>query len=180
MGQKRIRRADRKKKRGWYGNQHTKKQGEDGIDTNSDDSDIEQESVAEEFVVSVEQQAADSGVNKAAFNTTASTSKLGNENFPTQQEQVSFDRDQELTGFRFIDTELLVNFVQSLLCPNCRRPLGENKRLSHVTESRSVLASTFVFHCQCKNSVALNTSKKCGKTYEVADSLCQCFLLGKI
>ena len=81
---------------------------------------------------------------------------------------MSFDRDEKLTGFRFIDTELLVDFIQSLLCPNCRKPLGQNRRKACVTEERSVLASTFVFRCQCQHSVTLKTSRTCGKTYEVS------------
>lgn len=161
MGKRKIHRADRKRKRGFFGNRYTQKQGEDK-------SDSEQESVDGECTASVEQQADDSDVNKPARDTTASASKLGKGHFLDQQEQVSFDRDEKLTGFRFIDTELLVDFIQSLLCPNCRKPLGQNRRNARVTEERLVLASTFVFHCQCQHSVTLNTSRKCGKTYEVS------------
>ena len=39
---------------------------------------------------------------------------------------MAFDNDSDLTGFRFVDCELLllVQFVGSLLCPDCKRPLA--------------------------------------------------------
>ena len=33
---------------------------------------------------------------------------------------------REITGFRFVDSELSVSFVLTLLCPNCKHPLGGN------------------------------------------------------
>ena len=47
-------------------------------------------------------------------NVSASGAKLEKE----QEEEMEFDNDRDLTGFRFIDCELLVQFVGSLLCPD--------------------------------------------------------------
>ena len=63
-----------------------------------------------------------------------------------QQEEIEFDKDDLLTGFRFVDIELLVDFVKKLLCPACKRPLGQNTRLSHVTEHRTNQASKVISH----------------------------------
>ena len=62
--------------------------------------------------------------------------------------------------------ELLIQFVQKLLCPECRKPLGENKRCSCVTEHRTDQAAKVVFTCQSQHKVDLFTSKKCEKVYE--------------
>ena len=99
MGKRKIHRADRKRKRGFFGNRYTQKQGEDK-------SDSEQEPVDGECTASVEQQADDSDVNKPAHDTTASASKLGKGNFQDQQEQVSFDRDEKLTGLSALPKNL--------------------------------------------------------------------------
>ena len=77
-----------------------------------------------------------------------------------------FDKDELLTGFRFVDIELLIDFILGLLCPECQRPLGVNKRLSYVTEHRTNQASKIVFACQCHHKLDLFTSKKCGKVFE--------------
>ena len=80
--------------------------------------------------------------------------------------EVPFDKDEELTGFRFVDCELLIDFVSSLLCPNCKERLGASRQFS-TTETRTSLASKFTFSCKCQNEVSFMTSKKCQKTYEV-------------
>ena len=82
--------------------------------------------------------------------------------------KVPFDTDEELTGFRFVDCELLIDFVSSLLCPNCKERLGRASRQISATETRTSLASTFTFSCKCQNEVSCMTSKKCQKTYEDA------------
>ena len=92
----------------------------------------------------------------------ASGEKLKNR----QQGEIEFDKDDLLTGFRFVDIELLVDFVKKLLCPACKRPLGQNTGLSHVTEHRTNQASKVVFTCQCQQTSTLFASKKCGKVYE--------------
>ena len=66
--------------------------------------------------------------------TSASSEKL------LEHAEVEFDAEEELIGFRFVDCELLIKFVQGLLCPECQRPLGAG-RLSSVTEDRTHLAS---------------------------------------
>ena len=61
------------------------------------------------------QEADVSDVNKPAHDTTASASKLEKGHFQEQQEQqeqVSFDRDEKLTGLRFIDTELFCIYIR--------------------------------------------------------------------
>ena len=46
----------------------------------------------------------------------ASGEKLKNR----QQEETEFDKDNLLTGFRFVDSELRVDFVKKLLCLACK------------------------------------------------------------
>ena len=72
------------------------------------------------------------------FNT-ASGKKLKN----NVQGNTVFDSDELLTGFRFVDTELLIDSVQPLLCPTCKRPVGQTSRQSHsrVTEHGTDQAS---------------------------------------
>ena len=84
------------------------------------------------------------------------------------QGAIVFDRGELLTGFRFVDIELLIDFVQTLLCPTGKRPLGQNSRQSHsrVTEHRTDQASKLVITCQCKEDAVLFISKKCGRVYE--------------
>lgn len=69
-------------------------------------------------------------------NVSASGAKLEKE----QEKEMEFDNDSDLTGFRFIDCELLVQFVGSLLCPDCKRPLAAGRH-SSTTEKRTGLAS---------------------------------------
>ena len=82
------------------------------------------------------------------------------------REEIGFDYDDELTGFRFVDCELLVQFVTSLLCPECKQPRGAS-RLSSTSEERTDLASKFTFECGCHKKVTFLTSKKCNKVFEV-------------
>ncbi|CAG5121444.1 unnamed protein product [Candidula unifasciata] len=137
MGKRKINRGYRPRKRSFHGNQYSDKH--------------EQEAGSDEI----------SGLDdKNRPSTSASKIKLG-----PQTSQTEFDTAEELTGFRFVDVQLLINFVKTLLCSQCGQPLGENK--SFVTEERSSLASTFTFHCQCQQKVSFMSSAKCGKTYEV-------------
>ena len=71
-----------------------------------------------------------------------SSSSVSPDPKPVQGNTV-FDSDELLTGFRFVDTELLIDSVQSLLCPTCKRPLGQTSRQSHsrVTEHGTDQAS---------------------------------------
>ncbi|KAK7089330.1 uncharacterized protein [Littorina saxatilis] len=79
---------------------------------------------------------------------------------------VKLEKEEELTGFRFIDCELFVQFVQGLLCPECKRPLGSS-RLSFVKEDRTDLASQFSFQCGCNNTVRFSSSKVVSRVFEV-------------
>jgi hypothetical protein len=77
-----------------------------------------------------------------------------------------FDKDDQLSGFRFVDCGLLVDFVQKLLCPECKKTLGAS-RLSSVKEDRTDLASVLTFECGCRSSVSFSTSQTVNKVYEV-------------
>ena len=95
-------------------------------------------------------------------NVSASGAKLEKE----QEKEMEFDNDSDLTGFCFIDCELLVQFVGSLLCPDRKRPPAAGRH-SSTTERRTGLASELTFKCGCKNEVVMLTSKKINKVYEV-------------
>ena len=157
MGKRKLQRTDRPKKKRFRGNRYTKSSAESQI--------VEHEN---EVVLDSESEECGVDVDKGLSEHTASTSKLGHGDFQHKKNEEEFDTDPGLTGFRFVDIELLINFVQSLLCPNCKRPIGGNKGLSRVSEHRSSLASKLDFHCQCQQKVSLNTSKECGRTYEVS------------
>ena len=74
-----------------------------------------------------------------------------------QGEEMEFDNESDLTGFRIIDYELLEQFVGYLLCPDCTKPLAAGMH-SSTTEKRTGLASkltfnwvqTFICHTQRK------------------------------
>ena len=90
-----------------------------------------------------------------------------------------FDPNESLSGFRFIDCELLVEFVKSLLCPQCKEPLGAS-RLATADEERTDLASTFTFTCGCENKVCFSTSRKYNRVYEVNRRFpLACFSIGR-
>ena len=81
--------------------------------------------------------------NKATVNTSSTTlcevqasgfssashAKLLQDN--QQPDVVNFDTDDELTGFRFTDLELLIEFMSKLLCPNCKQRFGASKIIFH-------------------------------------------------
>ena len=86
-----------------------------------------------------DQQKESAGISEKA---TASGTKLLH--LTHRQDQMEFDCDGELTGFRFIliiDCELFVQFVTSLLCPGCKKALGASRISS--TEDRTDLTSQF-------------------------------------
>lgn len=95
-------------------------------------------------------------LNTSSFAPCASFSKL-----KEITQSMEFDTDEELTGFSFVDIQLLVDFVSVLLCPLCKEPLGGDPVKSSVTETRTDLASQFAFHCGCGHAVNLTTSKLC-------------------
>lgn len=155
-------RSNRKRKRRFAGNRYMPSQNQkEGRDSVSCSGDAKPQSESLDALIR-EQQTIKTKIE------TASSSKLEHSIPHDNQKPCEFDNNPSLTGFRFVDAELLIDFIQSLLCPKCKRPLGESKRLSHVTEQKSVLASSFVFHCQCEYDVTLRTSKQCGKTSEVS------------
>ena len=169
MGQPRKTRADRPKKRGWNGNQHTgpakkkkvvenKSPIDNEASTSTIDASDESVNIPSKLPPSV------SPDPKSVDFNTASGQKLKN----NVQGDIVFDKEELLTGFRFVDIKLLIDFVQTLLCPTCKRPLGQNSRQSHshVKEHRTNQASKLVFTCQCKDKSVLFTSKKCGRVYE--------------
>ena len=96
-----------------------------------------------------------------------SASKVKLEHCEIEEEKTEFDKEEELTGFRFMDVLLLINFVKQLLCPVCKNPLGVSKRLSRVKETRYSMASIFTFICKCGASQKLESSDVCGRTYEI-------------
>ena len=113
MGKRKRFRADRKRKRHFGGNQYTNH-------SQTDLSDSDEDREEHEFVAPC---AFDSGANDEGkkspttiSNQTASTSKLAGVDLKPHE---NFDADPELTGFRSVDVELLIDFVQSLLCPHC-------------------------------------------------------------
>ena len=88
-----------------------------------------------------DQQKESAGISEKA---TASGTKLLHLTLRVRQDQMEFDCDGELTGFRFIliiDCELFVQFVTSLLCPGCKKALGASRISS--TEDRTDLTSQF-------------------------------------
>ena len=159
MGQPKQRRADRPKKRGWHGNQHTGSSKKQKIRENESVS--VPDSVDNSETADNNTRASHRPNRACDVKVSASSVKLNQGN-----SDVLFDKDVSLIGFRFVDLELLIQFVQKLLCPECKRPLGENQRLSRVAEQRTNQASKVVFICQCQHSVDFFTSKKCGKVYE--------------
>ena len=89
-----------------------------------------------------------SSENKATVNTSAtlcedqasgfssaSHAKLLQDN--QQPDVVNFDTDDELTGFRFTDLELLIEFISKLLCPNCKRFGASKKNFHHRNQNCS-------------------------------------------
>ena len=116
------RRADTLENRGWNGNQHTgpvKKKKKV----------VEDKSPADKEAWTSTTDASDESVNAPSksspsvlpdpkpvdFNS-ASGQKLKN----NVQGNTVFDNDELLTGFRFVDSELLTDFVQTLLCSTCK------------------------------------------------------------
>ena len=161
------RRADRPKKRKHHGNSQTaplKKKKLNGFTSTSAPASVpvRVRKVVNKPASPPTQAPSPHSVDKLS---SASTVKLGKRKPEVQFE--SFDSDESLTGFRFVDITLLIDFVQSLLCPTCKTPLGDNQRLSDVTENRTNQASKLVFTCGCQNKVDFSTSKKCGKVFEV-------------
>ena len=65
----------------------------------------------------------------------ACTSKLCASSEKLSAVGLEFDKDDELSGFRFVDCGLLVDFVQKLLHPECKKTLGASQ-LSSVKEDR--------------------------------------------
>jgi hypothetical protein len=90
-----------------------------------------------------------------------SYSKLGEKK--EQVDETDFDPDETLTGFRFVDMELLISFVKSLCCFACRKCLAQ----AFVRETKSSLQSTVCFICRCGHQHNFSISKQCSKTYEV-------------
>ena len=72
------------------------------------------------------------------MNVSASGAKLEKE----QGEEMEFDNESDLTGFRIIDYELFVGY---LLCPDCTKPLAAGIH-SSTTEKRTGLASKLTFN----------------------------------
>lgn len=125
MGQTKEKRADHPTKRRWNGNQYT------GALKKQKTSKNKSVSVPESVTVSVNETAnhntrasqSHAASHACDVRMSASSSKL-----KQGKPHVLFDKEESLTGFRFVDMELLIQFVQKLLCPECRKPLGENKR----------------------------------------------------
>ncbi|XP_070179258.1 uncharacterized protein [Littorina saxatilis] len=157
MGKPKPRRPDRPAKRKFNGNQHagpTKKMiCEQDLRSVTESIDASYQNIIPHVPTSPS--------DLRDVKTSASSVKL-----KQQTPDVVLDKEDSLTGFRFIDLELLIEFVQKLLCPECKRPIGENQRLSTVVEHRTNQASKVVFTCQCQHKVDFLSSKKCGKVFE--------------
>jgi hypothetical protein len=159
MAKRKEKTAYTQSKRKFYGNRYTKKHKET-VGNEESSSNIQGASERTEQCDMSHRQADVHQVEDSVIpQPSASSTKLG----PRTSQVI--DNDEELTGFRFVDIKLLVNFINSLLCSHCRRPLGEKN--SHMTEDRSSLASKLTFHCQCQHKLSFMSSAKCGKTYEV-------------
>lgn len=158
MGKRKDRREYSSRKREFCGNQRSSGVSR-GKRQKLSETEAESHSEAEIENVNIDPSVSPPSPPKPSAFSSASGEKLKNR----QQEELEFHKDDLLTGFRFVDIELLVDFVKKLLCPACKRPLGQNTRLSHVTEHRTNQASKVVFTCQCQQSSTLFTSKKSGK-----------------
>ena len=143
MGRPQKRRVDRSKKRGWNGNQHTgpvkKKVVENKSPVDTDASTLTIDTSDKRVSTPSQSSSSVSPDRKPVDFNSASGQKLKN----NARGDIVFDRDEVLTGFRFVDIELLIDFVQPLLCPTCKRPLGQSSRQSHshVTEYSTNQAS---------------------------------------
>lgn len=166
MGKPKKVRPDRKKKRQFYGNRFTKSNQSESKDSECSERPTDSTATHGDQPHSPLPSTSTDSTSQpgCSAQSTSSAAKLDSK---LEEADVQFDKDDSLTGFRFIDCENLIEFVSQLLCPKCKQPLGANKRLFHVKEDRVSMASKFTFHCQCSHSVSLDTSKKCGKTHEV-------------
>ena len=142
MGKTKKVRADRRKKRKFCGNRFTKRESTDNesgdrladaAQTHGDVTHCPHSSTDTDIHVEQDHSALSS----------SSATKLDTRS----EESIQFDQEEILTGFRFIDCENLIDFVSHLSCPNCKQPLGANRRLFHVTEKNISKASQFIFHC---------------------------------
>ncbi|KAK7497456.1 hypothetical protein BaRGS_00011298 [Batillaria attramentaria] len=131
MGKRKPQAAYKPKKRRFTGNMYTWMQ----TSAVSDRNDAEQTSEDSDKENTRSPDAATSHNQPSA-----SSSKL----FKNEEGEEEFDPNDDLTGFRFIDCELLVQFIQFLLCPSCKKPLGAS-RLTTAEEDRTDLASAFTF-----------------------------------
>lgn len=72
--------------------------------------------------------------------------------------------DEDITGYRFVDIELLIKFVGQFCCPSCGSQsfgYANNTALMDVNEAKCGLASVLKFTCaDCKESTELKTSVK--------------------
>ena len=133
MGKPKKVRADRRKKRQFYGNRFTKKNiGSERTDRLAD-TDPETEQACGDV-----QPSTSTDIPVAQNYSTPSAAKLDSR----LEESVQFDQEEALTGFRFVDCENLIDFVSEWLCPNCKQPLGTNKRLFHVTREENFYGIT--------------------------------------
>ena len=97
----------------------------------------------------------------------ASASKLKQEMKKEEDSDSECETHNDLSGLRFVDTELFIDFIKTMLCVQCKRPYGTNSRF-FTDEKRTDLVSDFNFNCGwCKHSVSFCTSKKVNKVYEV-------------
>lgn len=154
----------KRRRRQYHGNQFVKKAKIVESETSDCESDIEMTAAGDAPAACAGRLSDPPPPVKPVTSNTASSEKLG------QKSDAVFDTDDELTGFRFMDCDLLINFVSDFPCSQCEHPLGENrcsKKLSNVKETRSSMCSIFEFSCECGHKYVLNSSKKSGKTYEV-------------
>ena len=91
------------------------------------ETEAESHSAAEIENVNIDPSVSPPSPPKPSAFLSASGEKLKNR----QQEEIEFDKDDLLTGFRFVDIELLVDFVKKAFVPGMQTTFGtEYKALS--------------------------------------------------
>ena len=136
---KRKDRGKRRKKRGFCGNQHTKKQKQNEND---------------------EQQSINNDVDLAVLSCsyTVSEAKLSK-----QMPVIPPLNDERVTGMRFMDMELLGEVFEMLPCPECKQPM-----LELVEEKRYGLACEMCIRCLgCAWEHSFLNTKKTERSYQI-------------
>jgi len=147
----RVKYKTRISKRRFYWNQHSQ---QEVVEQRQPDGGDYQESQAKE--VENSSQGESSPVNTQ----TVSSSKV--KDIPTDAPKRT---DPNVTGYRFVDVEILTEIVAMLCCPECKKynlHLHEN-----FTEKKGFASLLFIECLQCGFEKEFYTSKPAGKSYDV-------------